>query len=230
MIPERNLPYRYIVYFASAYITCLLTEEILLNRLISIGGSYYLTGGVFIYFTSPIILDVVAEVYGYKMARQMLWCGLFATLFMALSMGIIIRMPYPEFWSSMITAYSTVLDPIVRVVLVSVFSIFVGQLINAILISKWRILTKGKYFWLRSVGSSVIGDGFTASSSIILIFWGKISFSLLMYSLVPVLICMVCFTAVGAIPAMFLARIVAKKEGLNNYDIGVNFNPFKIRA
>jgi len=159
----------------------------------------------------------------------MLWCGLFATLFMALSMGAIIRMPYPIFWTPMITAYTTVLDPIVRVVLVSIFSIFTGQLINAFLISKWRILTRGKYFWLRSVGSSVIGDSFTATSSILLIFSGKIPLDLLVYSLLPVLRCMVCFTAIGAIPAMFLARVIAKKEGLNNYDIGVNFNPFKLK-
>jgi uncharacterized integral membrane protein (TIGR00697 family) len=228
MLSEQRRPYKYIIYFASAFIACYLTEDVLLNRFISFGHGYYVTGGTFIYFTSPLILDVVAEVYGYKVARQMLWSGLCAMLFMAISMEVVLKMPYPVFWTSMIDAYSTVLTSIVKVALVSVFSIFVGQLINAFLISKWKILTRGRYFWLRSVGSSVIGDSFTVISSVLLIFFGKISLDLLLYSIVPLWIAMVCFTALGAIPATFLAKFVARKEGLNHYDIGVNFNPFKL--
>ena len=50
-----------------------------------------------------------------------------------------------------------------------------------------------------------------------------------MYFVIPELIIMVIFSAVGAIPALILARVTAKAEGLNNYDVGVNFNPFILK-
>lgn len=219
---------KYLMYFVTAFLTCYLTQEILLNRLISIGAHYYITGGTFVYFASPLIIDVVTEVYGYKIARQLLWCGLVAPLFMALCFAIFTHPAYPAFWSNMIGAYNTVLDPVVRVAIVSSITIFIGQLVNVFLISKWRVLTRGKYFWLRCLGASVIGDSVTVVSSILLIFSGRIPLGILMDNIIPELVIMVVFTALGAIPAVFLAKIVAKKEGLNNYDTKVDFNPFKL--
>ena len=228
MSSQQTKSYKYLIYFVTAFISCYLTQEILLTRLISVGWGY-ITGGTFVYFTSPLIIDVVAEVYGYKVARQILWCGLFATLFMALCIAILIRVPYPAFWSNVITAYNTALGSIPRVAIVSSITILIGQLINAYLISKWKILMRGRYFWLRSLSSSIIGDSVTVTLSIIGIFSGQFTVSMLTANIVPELIVMVLFTSIGAIPAAFLAKMVAKAEGLNNYDVGVNFNPFRLK-
>lgn len=221
-------PYKYIVYFVTAFIACYLTQIVLLNRFISLGSSYYITGGTFIYFTAPLIVDVVAEVYGYKTAKQMLWGGLFALFFMGICIKIVLNLPYPTFWTNVIISYHISLDSVERTCIISSISIFIGQNINAYLISKWKILTKGRYFWLRSLGSSVFGDSITVVISIIGIFMGRIPSGMMMKNIVPELIIMIIFTAVGAIPASCLVKITVKAEGIDVYDTSVVYNPFII--
>jgi queuosine precursor transporter len=220
-------PYQYLIYFVTAFIACYLVQEILLNRLTSIGTGY-ITGGTFIYFTSPLIIDVVAEVYGYKIAKQLIWCGLFSLLFMALCVAICLKMPYPVFWSTIDAAYYTALESVSRTAIVSSIAVFIGQLINAYLISKWRILVQGKYFWLRCLGSSVIGDSATVILTTLGTFMGRIPAGMFTGNLIPELVIMVIFTSIGAVPAVFLANFLKKAEGLSNHDFGVNFNPFKL--
>lgn len=230
MVSQTKSP-KYFIYFVAAFLTCSLTQEVLLNRFISLDiGSAYITGGAFICLTSLLIIDIVTEVYGYKLARQMVWCGFFAPLIMAVFITICLRMPYPTFWSKVIMAYQISLGSILRVAIVSAVALLVGQFINAYLISKWKILTKGKYFWLRSLGSSCIGDTVSVITAIILIFAGRAPFHMMIVNIVTNLATGFFFTAVGAIPAAGLAKVMSKIERLDNYDTGVNFNPFKLNS
>jgi len=227
MIKAQKSSRKYLIYFMAAFITFYLTQETLLNRLILIDGGY-ITGGTFIYFLSPLLTDVVAEVYGYRAARQMLWCGLFAMLFFAISVAITLRLPYPVLWKNVANSYDVALRSTSRGVIVGDVAIMVGQLVNAYLISKWRILVKGKYFWLRSVGSSIIGDTLTVGISILGIFAGRMPVDSIFKTLVPELCIMVVFSAAGAFLAWGLTRIVARLENINLYAPETSFNPFKM--
>lgn len=215
------------MFFVAAFVACFLVQGVLLNRLISL-GNYYITGGTFIYFVSPLISDVVAEVYGYRVARQMLWLGLFAIIFMTTCSSLVIRAPYPPFWKSNAEAYFISMHALIRATIAGIIAVLIGQFINIYLMSKWKILLRGRYFWLRSAGSSIIGDAVTVSISILLIFWGRVPTQLFTHLLIPELIIMVLFSSLGAVPALVIAKLTAKFEGINTYDVGVNFNPFKL--
>ena len=224
--------YKYLIYFVSAFIACYVVQEVLLNRLISLGYGY-ITGGSFIYFISPLILDVVAEVYGYKIARQLIWCGLFSFIFLSMSVYFCFKMPYPEFWSSTIQSYDVALGSVVRTGLVSSVTVFIGQIINSYLMVKWKILTRGKYFWLRSLGSSVIGDTATVTLTTLGVFFGRVPhnlFNLFTHNILQELVVMVVFSAFGAIPASILARLAARGEGINRFSKQTDFNPFKLES
>jgi len=224
---KRKSPYKFLTFYFVAFVTFYLTQAVLLNRLIDVDG-LYITGGTFIYFLSPLIVDVVAEVYGYRAARQILWLGFAAIIFFSIVIAICIRTPYPPFWGHMAMAYSTALHSLARTTIVGLIATMIGQFTNIYLISKWKILCRGKYFWLRSVGSSIIGDTLTVVLAILGIFWGRIPPHAFMSILLPELIVMIVFSMVGAIPAWLLANLTAKAENLNVYDVGVNFNPFKV--
>jgi uncharacterized integral membrane protein (TIGR00697 family) len=220
---------RYLMYFVAAFIAFYIVQEVLFNRLISIGNGY-ITGGTFIYFTSPLIIDVVAEVYGYQVAKRLIWCGLFSLLFLAGSIYFVFKMPYPTFWSSTILAYHTALNSVVRACLVSTVTIFIGERINSYLIVKWKIMTRGKYFWLRSLGSSVIGDSAHVILSILGVFFGRLPnnvFNLFTHNILEELVIMVLFTAIGAVPASILVKLVSKAEGIDRFDTRSVVNPFK---
>lgn len=218
--------YKHLIYFVAAFITFYLIQLILFNRLIAV-GQFAITGGCVIYFISPLIIDVVAEVYGYSVAKKLLWCGLFSLLFSALSLYMCLRMPSPDFWLKENQAYNVALGSLPRAAIIACLMIFVGQLINAFLISKWKNLTRGRYFWLRSVGSSIIGDVTTLSLANFTIFIHRLSAEAMLVVIIPQVVVLIICSALGAIPASFLARFIAKSEGLNVYDARVNFNPFK---
>ena len=225
-------PNRYLMYFVAAFIACYTVQIVLYNRLISIGHGY-IPGGTFIYYTSPLILDIVSEIYGYQVAKRLIWCGLFSFLFLAGSIYFVFKMPYPIFWSSTILAYHTALDSTVWTSLVGAVVVFIGQKINSYLIVKWKIMTRGKYFWLRSLGSSVIGDSLTAGLASVVIFTGRVPghlFSLISHSILPTLVIMVLFTAIGALPASILVILVSKAEGIDRFDTRSVLNPFKNKS
>lgn len=219
--------YKYLTYYLSAFIACYLTQGALLNRLMDFWG-FYITGGTFIYFATPLIIDVVTEVYGYKESRRILWQGLFAVIFFSVCVAIFIRAPYPNFWASTATAYTKALHSTARSTIVGIIAVLIGQFVNVYLLSKWRILCQGKYFWLRSVGSSIIGDTISMIIAIFGIFLGRIPPHAFISLLFPEFVVMIVFSAIGAIPAQILAKVTARSENLNIYDKGVNFNPFKL--
>jgi uncharacterized integral membrane protein (TIGR00697 family) len=232
---EKNFqrePNRYLMYFVAAFIACYIIQGFLFDRLISIGNAY-IGGGAFIYFTSPLIIDVVAEVYGYQIAKRLIWCGLFSLLFLAGCIYFVFKMPYPIFWSSTIEAYHRALDSTVRTCLVSTVTIFIGQKINSYLIVTWKIMTRGKYFWLRSLGSSVIGDGVTVTLFSCGVFFGRVAdnfFNLFTHTIFQELIIMVLFTAIGAVPASILVRLVSKAEGIDRFAVRSVLNPFENKS
>ncbi len=221
-------PYKYFTFLITAFISCYLISGFVLNRLISIDGYYYITGGTFIYFLSPIICDVVTEVYGYKIARQMLWAGLFAQFFMGIVAILVMRAPVPSFWTTTDADYSVVLDPLMRSCISGFLAIFIGQFTNAYLISKWKILLKGKYFWLRSVASSFIGDSLTVTIAVLGIFIGRMPTHDLSQTLIPELVIMILFSLLASVPASLLAKFLKRAENMDPYDNNVNFNPFKL--
>jgi uncharacterized integral membrane protein (TIGR00697 family) len=224
---QPRMPYKYLMVFVVAFVACYMTQAVLLNRLIDIHG-LYITGGTFIYFVSPLISDVVTEVYGYRIARQLLWLGLFSVIFLTISVNIFIRLPSPPFWEANAAAYVIALGSLFRNTVAGIFAILIGQFVNIYLISKWKIILQGRFFWLRSVGASIIGDGLTVTFAIVLIFVGRVPAEKFAALLIPELIIMVIFTALGGLPATLLVKLVSKAENLNSYDIGVNFNPFKL--
>lgn len=228
MTKERG-QYKYLMIYVTAFVACYMTQAVLLNRLIDL-GRFYITGGTFIYFASPLISDVVAEVYGYKTARQLMWLGLFAVIFLTACIAIVIRLPTPPFWADHAAAYFTALNSLLRSTVAGIVAILVGQFVNIYLLTKWKILLKGRYFWLRSVSASIIGDMLTVMLAISIIFSGRIPGQAFTSILFPELIIMVIFSALGGIPAAALAKFTAKAENLNLDDSKTNFNPFKFSA
>ena len=216
---------RFIIYFASAFIASYIVQEILLNRLISVWHGY-ITGGTFIYFASPLIIDVVAEVYGFRIAKKLVWSGLFSFLFLAISIFVCFMMPYPKFWKSTIDAYQLALGSVVRTALVSSVTVFLGQLVNTYLITKWKVLLRGRFFWLRSSGSSIIGDAVTVTLTTVGVFSGRVPVGLFTHNILQELVIMVSFSILGAVPATLIVKLVKRYENFDQENSHISYNPF----
>ena len=208
-------------------VTFLLVTLSIQNRLVEI-GPYYVCAGIFVYPFTYIIADIIAEVYGYKMSRQIIWLTIVSTLIFAIIVKLTTKTPYPYFWGAYNGHFDLAMSPILRTVISGTTGIVVGQFVNIYLITKLKILTKGKHFWLRSIGSTMMGDIFTVSIALFGIFSQRISTAKILEIVILELIIMFVFAIVMSVPGQFIVGFFKEAEGIDIYDYSTNFNPFKL--
>jgi uncharacterized PurR-regulated membrane protein YhhQ (DUF165 family) len=103
-----------------------------------------------------ILGDIITEVYGYKISRKLFWSVIICQFLFALTTFFLIKLASPHYWNGKY-AYQFVLGDLIKFSVVNFIAITIAWHINTKLFIKWKILLKGKYFWLRSIGSSGIG-------------------------------------------------------------------------
>ncbi len=218
--------YKYLILLTTLFITCYLLTAVVQNRLVGF-HHIFLTGAIFIYPISYLLSDIVTEVYGYKFSRQMIWCGIISWIIMALFLEFIMKLKVPHFWKTYDNDFSVIFAPILRDVLAGSIAVMAGQFLNIYAISKLKILTKGRYFWIRSVSSSLVGNFLTNFIALFFIFFGRTSthstFEIMIYDILMDII----YTGALALPAVFFAAFLKRAEGIDAYDLNINFNPFK---
>lgn len=228
--------YQYLPYIVSVYSFFFLLPSLLLRKMIFLPHlgiipiSILFTG---IYF---MILDVVAEVYGYYEARRILFAGLVTYTIFIFIMESMTRIPSPLGYH---VAWSSIQDPyaytyLFRGVYLVWFSVVICALIantlNIIALSKWKILIRGRYFWMRSVTTSLVtaliysvisnffAFGLFLNENQALYFFKLVLISV-SAKLLTLLIC--------AYQATLLCYFLKQKEGVDVYDYDVNYNPLR---
>ncbi len=219
---------KYLLFLMMLFIVCYLVSAIVQHRLVSIGPAIF-TATAFAYPLSNIILDIVTEVYGYNVSRQMIWCGIVAWFVMGLFLVIIIHLPMPAFWSDYDNKFTFVMVPYIRSILSDSLGILCGQFINIYIISKLKVLLKGRYFWLRSVSSSFIGDIVTILIAIILIYYGTMPLSKVCTIAFYGIVLNIIYCAIAATPAIFVVKMLKYAEKIDIYDHKTDYNPFRFK-
>jgi uncharacterized integral membrane protein (TIGR00697 family) len=126
----------------------------LLYRLISIG---YLTlpGGMFIFPMIYIMTDVIAEVYGYQVARLFIWASLINNFLIAILIMTVIYLPFPNDLKIISHEYVDVYHGLLRADIANIAGVLISCFVNAYVIAKWKILVRGKWFIIRSFSSRI---------------------------------------------------------------------------
>jgi uncharacterized integral membrane protein (TIGR00697 family) len=220
----RNIS-QYILILGMVNITISLAADVVAYKLVNLGPAL-LPGAPLIFPLTYIIGDIVAEVYGYTAAKRIIWITLVCELFFALAIKLIIHLPSPLFWNQQ-HSYNEVIDPILRFVLAGILAVVFSSFINIYIISKWKILMKGRHFWLRSLGSSAIGGFILVLVTILVGFSGNIPWSKLVYMILSVYSIEVLYSLLGVWPASIITGFLKLEEQLDVYDTETNFNPFK---
>lgn len=222
----QNKQYKYLTLIAMISAIILPCAAITFNKVVIINGSTACAGTILMPFWF-IISDIVTEVYGYKVSRQIFWYSLLCNFLFAIFTIALVNLPSSKSWVGE-QAYSFVFGNILPIVFGSFFAAMVGTFLNTYLISKWKILVNGKYFWLRSIGASTIGEFIYTMVAFLLIFRGTLEFK----QISTYIMWSYSFKIVGAviliIPANIIVKFLKNKEHIDVYDTNVNFNPFKL--
>ena len=232
--PARTAPqhFRYYDLVMAAFVTILL-----LSNLIGASKPSYVTlpligqwsfgAGVLFFPVSYIIGDILTEVYGYARARRVIWTGFAALLFMAFMAWVVVQLPPAAGWPGQ-EAYEFVFGNSWRIVLASMMAFWAGEFANSYVLAKMKIWTAGRHLWMRTIGSTVVGQGLDSLIFYPLAFWGLAGWPVeLLWQVVlsqwaiktawEALLTPVTYAAVGALK---------RAEQVDLYDTETDFSPF----
>ena len=232
--PARTAPqhFRYYDLVMAAFVTILL-----LSNLIGASKPSYVTlplmgqwsfgAGVLFFPVSYIIGDILTEVYGYARARRVIWTGFAALLFMAFMAWVVVQLPPAAGWPGQ-DAYEFVFGNSWRIVLASMVAFWAGEFANSYVLAKMKIWTAGRHLWMRTIGSTVVGQGLDSLIFYPLAFWGLAGWPVeLLWQVVlsqwaiktawEALLTPVTYAAVGALK---------RAEQVDLYDTETDFSPF----
>lgn len=221
---SRKKQYKFPYLFLGVYLTLLLSTVCLASKITAI-GSIVLPGGIFVFPLTFCICDIVGEVYGYAHPRMFIWVGVFAEILFSAITIVVSHIPSPSYVQHA-DAYSLVFDPTIRYVMSGLAVLLVGEFINVYLLAKAKIAMRGKYFILRSLISTAIGQGILTIIVDILNYTGKISNSDLITMMISGFSWKMVFALLFAFPVWMLVRYLKNVEQIDFYDVNTNFSPF----
>ena len=175
-----------------------------------------------------IFADVLTEVYGYKQARRATWILILSTILMAVFFQLAIFLPpAPGFKGN--EAYTLVLGQVPRVVVGAWVALFAGQITNDFVLAKMKLLTKGKYLWTRTVGSTVVGQAVDSTLFYTIALYNVIPAGFLMKAILSAWFLKVMIEVVMTPVTYYVVRKLKKSENEDYFDQNTDFNPLLIR-
>ncbi|HWT11621.1 MAG TPA: queuosine precursor transporter [Allosphingosinicella sp.] len=226
-------PLRHFDLVIAAFVTILLLSNVLGAGKVAVIdlpglGSWPFGAGILFFPVSYVIGDVLTEVYGYARARRCIWAGFGALLFMALMAWVVVALPPAENWPGQ-AAYEQVFGQVPRIVLASIVAFWAGEFVNSYVLARMKVWTRGRHLWLRTIGSTVAGQGVDSLIFYPLAFYGLWDGE----TLVPVLLTQwalkVAWEALLTPVTYAAVGFLKRSEGIDVYDERTDFSPFRAR-
>jgi len=218
-----KISYRLVIIIA-LFITCLITANIIAVKVIGL-GPLVLPAAIFVFPFSYIFGDVLTEVYGYRVARRVIWLGFLCNLVFVFFAWVGQALPAADFWGDQ-GAYESILGFAPRLLGASVSGYLVGEFANSFILARMKIMTRGRWLWSRTIGSTVVGQGLDTVLFITLAYAGtgaNVPVMIWQHWVVKVGIEAVCTPATYAV-----VNWLKRREGVDAYDYKTKFNPLTI--
>jgi queuosine precursor transporter len=211
---------------AALFVTCLVTANTIATKLIAVGG-VVLTAGIVIFPLSYVLGDVLTEVWGYTAARRVIWLGFGCNALAVAAIWVGAELPAAPFWKGQ-GAYEEILGQTPRILLASFVAYLAGEFANAFVLAKLKILTRGRWLWTRTIGSTLVGQGLDTVVFVTLAFAGTVPTRTLGTIIVAQWAVKVAYEA-AATPLTYAAVGYLKaSEHVDVYDHGTDFSPIRL--
>jgi len=208
------------------FVTCLLTANVTASKLVT-AGSLTLTAGIVIFPISYILGDVLTEVWGYAATRKVIWLGFACNVLMVAAIWAGGALPPAPFWKGQ-AAYEEILGQAPRILAASFVAYLIGEFANAYVLARLKIATSGRWLWVRTIGSTVVGEGLDSLVFVALAFAGTVASGTLIVVFVNQWLVKVVYEA-AATPLTYLAVGWLKaRERIDTYDVHTDFNPLRL--
>lgn len=208
------------------FVTILLVSNTVAVKITHV-GPFYFDGATILFPIAYIFGDILTEVYGYKRSRIVVWTGFLACVIMSLIYWLVGILPAASDWHQQ-DSYMAILGQTPRIVVASLIAYLCGEFVNAFILAKLKIITQGRFLWVRTIGSTLVGQGIDTVLFVIIAFSGVIPTGLLLYMILSNYLFKTAFEIL-ATPFTYVAvGFVKKVDSVDYYDKDTDFNPFKV--
>jgi uncharacterized integral membrane protein (TIGR00697 family) len=228
--------YRYYEFVMAAFVTVLICSNLIGPAKIAqadlpLAGIVVFGAGVLFFPISYVFGDILTEVYGYARSRRVIWAGFAGLAFAAFMSAVVVSLPPAPFWKNQ-AAYEIAFGSTWRIAGASLIAFLCGEFVNSFVLAKMKILTRGRWLWTRTIGSTIFGEGVDSLLFYPLAFWGS---GLIPDERLPQII-LVQFVSKVGLEVVFTPITYAvvgwlkRAEHEDYYDTNTDFNPFTLKA
>lgn len=232
----RGQTLRYYDFIMAAFVAVLLLSNVLgAGKVAQIwlpGVGYWPFGAGILFFpVSYVIGDVLTEVYGYARARRVIWAGFVATAFMALMAWVVVALPPAPDWTNQ-QAYEAIFGQVPRIVFASMCAFWAGEFVNSYVLARLKVATQGRHLWMRTIGSTVAGQGVDSLIfyPLAFLFAEGWTTELVFTVLFTQWILKVSWEALLTPVTYIVVGSIKRAEGVDVFDDGTDFTPFGTRV
>jgi uncharacterized integral membrane protein (TIGR00697 family) len=216
--------FRYFDVLVALFVAVLLISNIASTKILSL-WKFTFDGGTILFPLSYIFGDILTEVYGFNRSRRVIWLGFFTALLMSLILYVVQILPPAGDWPNQ-KAYEAVLGFVPRIVIASLIAYFAGEFSNSITLSVLKIKTKGKFLWVRTIFSTIIGEGIDTIVFCMIAFYGALPDQVLWAIIVSNYV-FKCSVEILMTPLTYkIVHFLKKAENTDVFDYGIKYNPF----
>jgi uncharacterized integral membrane protein (TIGR00697 family) len=185
-----------------------------------------LSGAELLFPITYIFGDIFTEVYGYAASRRAIWIGFFASALLSVMGAIVVALPPAPGWHNQ-TAFATVFGFIPRLVVASLIAYWAGEFTNSFTLAKMKLLTRGRWLWTRTVGSTITGQAVDTATVVLIAFWGKAPRMTLLALIASAYVTKVIYEILATPLTYAVVGWLKRTEHSDAFDAHSSFNPFR---
>lgn len=227
--------YRWFHVVTAVFVTTLIISNIIAVKLVHIAG-LFLPSAVILFPVAYIFGDILTEVYGYARARQVIWTGFFCNLLAVVAIWIGGILPAAPFWAlgpfdspqAAQQAYQAILGFTPRLLLASFIAYLVGEFLNSFVLAKLKLRTQGRFLWIRTISSTIVGEGADSAVFISAAFWGILAPGAVAQAVLSQWLFKVTYETLATPLTYWVVNALKRAEHLDYFDRDTDFKPITI--
>jgi len=201
---------------AGLFVMTLIVSNIASIKVVAIGPLVF-DAGTILFPLSYIVGDIVTEVYGYRKMRSLLYVGVVSLILTMTTFWVVQILPASPDWPNQV-AYESILGVVWRIVLASVTALFLGEIMNAYVMARMKVRSKGKNLWVRMISSSVVGSAIDTVVFSTVAFLGTMSFDALAQLMITVFLIKITTEVIVSPLTIKIINIVKRREKIDTYE------------
>jgi uncharacterized integral membrane protein (TIGR00697 family) len=220
--------YRYLDALVVAFVVLLLVSNLVAQKICRV-GPFKLSASELLFPITYIFGDVFTEVYGYAASRRAIWMGFFAMALLTGVGGLAVALPPDPEWHDQ-AALERVFSFVPRMLVASLVAYWAGEFANCYTLAKLKLLTRGRWLWTRTIGSTIVGQAVDTTLVTGLAFWGRASWTTIGQLLLWSYTLKVAYETLATPLTYLVVGELKRAENSDAWDQDEDFSPFIFNA